>query len=321
MKIGILEERFLDHTVELDVIKEAGFEPVEIPADAAERSREMLGDLSGLLVNLTPVTAELLAQMPSLKVVSRYGVGADSVDIGAARQQGVTVLVQPGVSTEEVADHALALIMACTRGIVDRDRAVRNGGWNVEPPERLRRIGGRTVGIIGFGRIGKAVAKRLTGFAPKRIVVSDPLLGPQLIRDSGGEPLALADLLSVSDVVTLHLPLTEKTARIIDAQALGRMKSGAFLINTSRGGLVDTEAVIDALDRGDLAGFAADSFEQEPPDDVEPLTRHKRVVMTDHCAWASEQSVSALKRATAVSACRYLAGERSGLHPAPGSTL
>jgi D-3-phosphoglycerate dehydrogenase len=260
-----------------------------------------------LINQYAPVTARVFEALPSLRLVVRYGVGVDNVDVAAATRHGVWVANVPDYGTEEVADHAIALALSLLRGVARLDRSVRDGRWNYEDAQPLRRLRTLTHGVVGCGRIGSAVAARAAGLQ-MRVLACDvrpdrPAPGTSI------EKVSFEELLGVADVVSLHATLDAKSAKLIGEAALAAMKPSAVLVNTARGGLVDTAALLAALDAGEIAGAALDVLEVEPPQELgRRLLEHPRVVATPHAAWYSEESLVALKTEVAREAVRVLDG-------------
>ncbi|MFW5995494.1 MAG: C-terminal binding protein [Spirochaetia bacterium] len=306
--IGVLEERYASHEIERAVIESAGHRMLDIEPDKGEWA-DWLAEVDGLLVNLTPIGREELERLPRLKAISRYGVGVDAIDLSEASAHGVAVLNQPAIMVAEVSDHTIALWLACMRQIVPRDAAVRRGEWNIRTPAPTRRLQGGVFGMIGFGRVGRAVAVRLKVFSPERILVYDPYVDDQEILDAGCVPVAFDQLIAESGTISLHAPLTDETRDMINGETIARMKRGACLLNTSRGGLVDEDAVVHALEDGQLHSVGFDVFPEEPPASSR-LLRHPGAVFTDHCAWYSVQSQVDLQRAAAEAIVAYLDGNR-----------
>jgi phosphoglycerate dehydrogenase-like enzyme len=232
-----------------------------------------------------PVTADILAAAPRLRLLHKWGVGIDNVDLDAARAQGVAVARTTGSNAVPVAEFAVGLMLALGRSIPRADASTKAGGWDKQGQwRRSRLLGGKTVGIIGFGAIGRMVARRLAGFEVT-------LLYHSRRRLDAGEEAALGvawreldELLAECDVVTLHCPLTPQTVGLIGAPQLARMKPGALLINTARGGVVDEAALVAALRSGHLGGAAVDVFDMEPPPPDHPLLSCDNVIVTPHCA-------------------------------------
>jgi D-3-phosphoglycerate dehydrogenase / 2-oxoglutarate reductase len=259
-----------------------------------------------LINQYAPITAEVLDALPTVELVVRYGVGVDNVDVEAATRRGVWVANVPDYGTDEVADHALALALALLRGVTVYDRSVRAGGWEYQDARPLRRRSELTFGVVGCGAIGQAVAARAAAFGP-RVIGADVFDG----RPPGPiERVELAELLAVSDVISLHATLDENSRGLLGEQTLAACKPTAVVVNTARGGLLDTTALLAALDAGAIAGAALDVLDPEPPDAAtrEALARHPRVILTPHAAWYSEESFVQLKTEVAREAVRVLQG-------------
>lgn len=266
------------------------------------------------------VDAELLARMPRCRVIVRAGVGFDAIDLAAAGARGIPVCNVPDYGTSEVADHAIALLLALCRGIVGYTTAIAAdpiAGWDWRPAPLVRRLRGSTLGVIGLGRIGLATARRARGL-DMRVVFFDPYLPDGADQATGLErALTLGELLEVSDAVTLHCPHTAETDRLIDAAALQRLRPHAVLINTARGRCVDTGALARALREGRLAGAALDVLPAEPPLPGDPLIEawrggdpalRQRLIVTPHAAWYSPEGQADLRRKSARTAVEALAG-------------
>jgi D-3-phosphoglycerate dehydrogenase / 2-oxoglutarate reductase len=246
-----------------------------------------------LLTQYAPVTATVLDALPDCRAVGRYGVGVDNIDVAAARARGMAVISVPDYSLEEVANHTIALILAAARGIVALHDSVRAGCWDFRAAGPLRRSSEQVLGIVGLGHIGAAVASRARaiGFT---VAGYDPVQSV-----TGVSPLSLPELLSASDIVTLHAPLTDATRHLLNDGTFALMKPGAVLVNTARGGLVDTAALRRALDAGRIGGAALDVTDPEPLEPGDPLLRDGRVIITPHTAFYSEESLAELKRRAA----------------------
>ncbi|MDX3128376.1 C-terminal binding protein [Streptomyces europaeiscabiei] len=296
-----------DDSVERSVIEAAGHTLVTGPAEpaSAETVEELVAEHrpAGILTCWAPVSAAAIETSPDLRIVARLGVGLDNIAVEAATDRGVWVTNVPDYCVEEVADHAVGMVLAWTRGLALFDRDVRAGRWN-PAGARLRRLSTLTCGVVGYGRIGRATAGRLGAFGC-RILAHDP----HPPKDAPGvEMVGLEELLRRSDVVILHLPLTPDTHHIIGSGQLALMRRGGLLVNVSRGGLVETDAVIKALDSGHLDGAAFDVLESEPhvPDG---LLAQPGALLTPHVAFSSDSSVTELRRRAAEEVVRILAGQ------------
>jgi D-3-phosphoglycerate dehydrogenase len=294
---GVDPERAVldDHDVELRVLQ------CQTPDEVAAQA----GDAEVLINQYVPITGAVLDALPRCRLVVRYGVGVDNVDVEAATERGVWVANVPDYGRDEVADHTLALALSVLRGVVVLDRSVRDGVWDLEAARPLRRLSVLTWGVVGCGAIGRGVAARAAGLGMR--VLGHDL--PGVASEPPIERVGLEGLLEGADVVSLHAALTSESHHLIGAAALARMRPTAFLVNTARGGLVDAAALLAALDAGELAGAALDVLEGEPPDELGwRLARHPRVVATPHAAWYSEEAFHTLKSEVAREALRVLEG-------------
>lgn len=255
---------------------------------------EAAQDCEAILFADTRFTESLFTALPNLKMISRRGIGIDTVDLEAATRHGVTVCNCAHYGTYDVAEHTVALILSLLHSIPRYDKAVKDSNhWSTDGVPYARRLSRRKLGIIGFGRISKWICRLLSGFGME-ILVYDPYLPPETPMEPGITPVALDTLLSESDIISLNAPLTKETRHMINAEAIGRMKDGVLLINTSRGALMDEAALIKALESGKVGGAALDVFETEPFADSCKLRSFPNVVLTPHVAWRSEEAIEAL---------------------------
>ena len=275
---------------------------------AQQRALAMNADV--IVPGFATVDAPLVEGARSLRLVHKWGIGIDRIDLDVLRRRGIALAITAGANAAPVAELAVALMLAVYRRIPYVNRAMREGLWpNPQMRESCYQIAGKTVGLVGFGQIGRMVARRLAGF-DARIVYFDPMRA-----DSDTEarlqasPLALDELLAQSDIVSLHLPLTMQTGRLIDAASIARMKDGAVLINTARGGLVDEAALYDALRAGKLRGAGLDAFDPEPPAADNPLLSLDQVVVTPHAGGGVFDNVGPVARHVFGNIERFLRGE------------
>jgi D-3-phosphoglycerate dehydrogenase / 2-oxoglutarate reductase len=297
-----------DTSIEREVIEGAGFTLVAGPATPAPAGEiEALvvkHQPAGILTNWAQVSARAIASSPALKIVARLGVGLDNIAVEEATRRGIWVTNVPDYCFEEVSDHSVGMLLAFTRGLLHFDREVRAGRW--EPATaQLRRMRTLTCGIVGFGRIGRSTAQKLSGFGARVLAYTR---SPSK-EDGDVEFVALDDLLRRSDAVVVHIPLTGETKHLLNRQALALMKRGAFLINVSRGAVIDTQALIESLRSGHLGGAALDVLEDEP--NVPPeLLALPNVLLTPHVAFTSDASLRELRRWASEEVVRVLQGER-----------
>jgi D-3-phosphoglycerate dehydrogenase len=273
---------------------------------------ERLDGVAATVAGLEPYTERVFAAAPDLQVVARMGVGHENVDVPAATRHGVAVAMAFGTNHDAVADHALALMAAATHRILEYDRRVRQGTWGSLLHGSLHET---AVGIVGFGRIGRAAAKRCLGFTME-ILVADPVAEADTVARLGYRLVDLDELLRRSDIVSLHAPLTPETRHLIDGRRLGLMKPTAILVNTARGELVDEAALVAALEGGRLAGAGLDVFEVEPLPEG-PLRRMQQVVLTPHVAGVSAASLEAMT----ARCCENIIAILRGRDPGPGLVL
>lgn len=264
----------------------------------------LMGDSVAAIVSTDPFTERAISANPNLRVIARIGVGTDSIDLGAARAGRVAVTITPGMNAAPVADHTLALILALVRKVVAQDASMKSGRWDRVGALTPGELPGKTVGLIGVGTIGRAVAARLRGFQVELLYYD------AFVADLAGleKVEGLDELLQRSDIVSIHAPLTDATRHLIDAAAVARMKPGAFLINTSRGGLVDQEAVFASLRNGHLGGAGLDVFAEEPPG-AAGLDGVPNLVCSAHIGGLSHESLRRMTRSATDSVLAVLKGE------------
>jgi D-3-phosphoglycerate dehydrogenase len=297
MRVLVTDAEYEHLDIEAEVLGGAGIELVTARCSTAAEVIAAAPDVDAVLVQYAPITAEVLDALPRLRLVSRYGVGVDVVDEEAARSRGVWVCNVPDYGTAEVALHTVGMLLAILRNLAGHDRHVRGGSWNYRLGGRLPRSGGLTLGVVGLGRIGRMTWERAAPWFGSSVGY-DPFL-PDAAWPAGIERVDLAELFARSNAVTLHLPLTGETRGLVGADLLGRMPTGSYLVNTARGGLVELDAVLSALDDGRLAGVALDVLPEEPPAPDHPVLSHPRALVTPHVAWYSEESEVELRRKAA----------------------
>jgi D-3-phosphoglycerate dehydrogenase / 2-oxoglutarate reductase len=268
-----------------------------------------LARADALLVRETPIDRAAIERLERCRVIVRYGIGVDNIDLEAARERRIHVANTPGYGVDEVSTHALALLLAVARRIVPRDRAVRAGGWGFGQSEPMYPLTGCVLGVIGFGAIARAFVDKMAAFSPRRVLIADPYVDA---LPAGLERADVATVCREADVISLHAPLTPETRHLVGAPELVLMKPTAILVNTGRGGLVDEAALVAALRAGRPFGAGLDVFEREPFATDHPLAELDNVVLSDHTAWYSEASVRELQTRAAQEVARVFAGERPG---------
>lgn len=274
-----------------EILQAGGFEVTTVPTDVDLRKEphrvvEQVQGYDAVIAGAEPYTREVLEQLPELKVISRYGVGYDAVDLEACDDLGKVVTITPGVNHHSVAEQAFALIMGIARLSRSQDQAVRRGKWEWHLTPR---VWGSTIGIMGMGRIGQAVATRAIGMG-MQVLAYDPFPNQTFADEHQIKLVDLDTLLTQSDYVTLHLPVTPDTIDIINRDTLAKMKSGSVLINTARGGLVDEVALVEALESGHLRAAGLDVFKKEPLPVESPLIKLENVLLSCHTGGLDQES-------------------------------
>ncbi len=303
-----------DHTFDPLDIEQRILEPIGAVLEAhqcktVEQLLPLVADADAVLTQFSPLSAQVIAAMKKTRVIVRYGIGVDNVDLEAAKERGIPVCNVPDYCIDEVADHTLAFLLACTRQVVSNCVGVRDGKWSLAVPlSEMKALRNTTVGVVGFGRIGQAVVRRLQPFGAS-IRVFDPFVDSKAIESAGAAAMPLDELLHTSDVITLHCPSTAQTRRIVNAERLASMKRGSILVNLARGDLVDTPALVAALQSGRLAGAALDVCDPEPIPPGHPLLRMPNVILAPHVASTSARAVRTLRETAAALVAKRLRGE------------
>jgi D-3-phosphoglycerate dehydrogenase len=264
---------------------------------------------NALLVQWAPITAEVVEHLPDCKCIVRYGIGVDNVDLIAAKEKGIVVCNIPDYAIDEVADHALALALACNRLLVPTDRRLREGTWKIIPPGKVVGLRGARFAVAGFGRIGRAVLDRAKAFGCVPCAY-DPFVSDEALAGAGVQRLSLEELFATTDLVSLHLPLNAETRHLVSQERLQSMRPTAVLVNTSRGGLIDTVALAKELEAGTISAAGLDVYEIEPLAADHPLRQSRTAILTSHTAWYSEASIPRLQQLAGEEIARAIRGEK-----------
>jgi D-3-phosphoglycerate dehydrogenase len=307
-KFVITDCGFPTIAIEREIIENAGGQLAAFQCKTEEDVIAAAKDAAAILVQWAPLTRAVMQELPRCKVIVRYGIGIDNIDLDAARVRGIKVCNVPDYCIDEVADHTLALAMSLARQLPMIDQLVRQGVWKIVPPRSMLASRQMTFATIGYGRIARAVLDRARG-CKFRLATCDPYLpvGTELPPDI--QLLDMDKALRTADIVSLHLPLTEATRHLINEEALSKMKSTSLLLNTARGGVVNTVELAAVLRRAQIAGAALDVFEQEPLEGDHPLRKCTNVLLTSHIGWYSELSQPQLQRMAADEAVRAIKDE------------
>jgi D-3-phosphoglycerate dehydrogenase len=308
--VAVTDDRYGTYYEERAVLAEIGAVLVVNDFKNEDEAIISLQDADGVLVNLFPMTRKVIETLKRCRVLSRYGVGYDNVDVPAATERGIWVARVPDYCIEDVSDQALALLLSCVRGVAYKDRGVRAGRWNMHKEVPTRRVAGKVLGLVGYGAIARCLHRKTAGFGLARVLVHDPYVDAATLRRAGAEPADLALLLRESDFVSVHVPLGPETRGMIGVRELALMRPTAILVNTSRGPVVDEQALAAALAARRVAAAGLDVFETEPLAADSPLRRLEHVVLCDHAGWYSEESVPELKTKAARNVAAVLSGGR-----------
>lgn len=309
-RIAILEPGYRDYEEEKRVLAEFSPEITVVKAGAGlEEAKKAVAGADAIMVREAPVGAELLKAARGCAVVVRYGVGVDNIDLEAARALGIKVANVPDYGSDDVAEHALALMLAATRRVATRDRDVRAGRWNIGQDEPMPRITGKNLGVLGYGRIAKRFIAKASGLGFERIYVTDPVLEDEEAKKAGVAKAPLEELLSKSDFISVHVPLNKSTRHMIGRAQIALMRPNAVVVNAGRGGIIDEQALAEALAEGRIFAAGIDTFEQEPPKKDNPLLRLSNTVLSDHTAWYTSESVIELQHKAAMEVLRAFRGE------------
>ena len=309
-KVVVTDWTFPDLSIEEQILSRSNVSLVGKQCKSAADLISLVSDADAVITQFAKIDATVIGAMKNARVIVRYGIGVDNVDLEAARARGIPVCNVPDYCMDEVADHTLAFILATTRQIVPNTLHLRAGKWGLATPlASMQSLKNVTVGVIGFGRIGREVGRRLAAFKC-RVLVFDPVVSATEISKAGAEAAKSFDhLLAESDIVTLHCPSTLQTRRMFSAEAFRRMKRGAIFINVARGDLTDSAALVAALQSGTLGGAALDVFDPEPIPADHPILKLPNVILTAHIASASPPAVRKLRESAATLALRAVRGE------------
>ncbi len=299
---------FGDLQIEQEILQQLDGQVLHFAGTHSPEAQAAMQTADAVMVTIQPVSAELIATLQRCRLICRVGTGLDAIDLDAAAQRGIWVTYVPDYSIDEVSTHAISLLLTQARGIYHLIASTRAGKWDNTRGGTVYRLKGQTLGLIGCGRIGQAVTAKALGLGLK-VIVHDPFMDAQIIRDCGAEAVDFETLLREADFISLHTPLTEANRHIINAASLAQMKPTAYLINTARGPLIDEDALLHAVQSGQIAGAALDVLTVEPPAPDHPLLHEPRILVTPHSAWYSEAAKVDVRVRGAEEVVRVLNGE------------
>ena len=307
-KVLITDYAWASIEPERQVLAEIGAELIAAETGEEAELLTLAPTMDGILTCWKPVREPVIAAAKKCQIIGRCGIGLDNIDVEAATEHGIVVTNVPAYCMDEVSAHAMGLLLACARKIPRFDRNVRKGTWDQNIGPAMRRIRGKTLGVIGFGRIARSIVPKAKAFG-LTINVCSPRTDPALIQQHGAQKVSFSELLATSDFITIHAPLTPETQHLFSHAEFQAMKPTAILINTARGGIVDTAALTAALRNAEITGAGLDVLETEPPDESEELLTFDNVVVTPHAAFMSEESILDLEVAAATCVVQVLTGK------------
>ncbi|SHE75671.1 D-3-phosphoglycerate dehydrogenase [Caldanaerobius fijiensis DSM 17918] len=307
LKVVVTDYEYADLRYEEEVLKKAGIKLIPAQCRTEDELISACKDADGLLNQYAQITRRVIEALVKCRVIGRYGVGVNTIDMEAATDKGICVVNVPDYCVDEVSDHALALLLACARKVVLLNNSVKNGRWDYKISKPINRSRGKVLGIVGFGRIPRALAQKAKaiGFS---LLVYDPYITSTDAEAYGAKLVELEELMAKSDFVSVHAPLTKQTYHMIGEKELSLMKPSAFIINTARGPVIDEEALIKVLKEGRIAGAGLDVLEEEPTPRDNPLLTMDNVIITPHVAWYSEEAEVELRTKAAQGVVDVLLG-------------
>ncbi|MBM4237289.1 MAG: C-terminal binding protein [Euryarchaeota archaeon] len=309
LKVVITDYIYGEPDEERRILEKIGAELELHECRSEEEVLEAAKDADGILNTYAPVSRRVIEGLRRCRVVVRYGIGFDTIDLEAATEKGIVAVNIPTYCIDEVADHTLALILSAARKVVAYDRIVREGKWDWRDARPIHRLRNQTLGLIAVGRIGRALIERAKPLG-LRIIASDPYVPDEKMREMGAEPVTLEKLLAESDIVSVHTPLTKETRHMLRYEQFRKMKRSAILVNTSRGPVIKVPDLARALEEGLIAYAALDVLEKEPPGRDDPILRQENLVLTPHASFYSEGSVREVKITASEEVVRVLTGRR-----------
>lgn len=306
-RVVVSDARHADYDIERELLKTIDAELEICHCVTAKDVAAQCADADGILLDMAPMDAAAIAGLKKCKIINRYGVGYDNVDVKAANDAGIVVTNVPDYCAEDVSDHALALLMACLRDVARRDRMVRQGAWNLQ--RTSFRLQGKVLGVLGFGRIARALVRKCAGFALSKVMVYDPYVPAEACEAAGVVKASLEDVMRQADFLSLHMPVTPETTGMLNKETLALMKPTAIVVNTGRGPLIDDEAMIEALQNRRILCAGLDTHNHEPLQAESPYLRLDNVILTDHTAYSTVEGVEELKTKSAQNIVDVLTGK------------
>ena len=308
-KVIVTDDRFDNYDAEREALSQVDADLVVYDCKSQQEVIEAVKDADGVLLNLHTIKGDEIAAMTKCKVISRYGIGYDNVDVDAATAKGIWVARVPSYGADEaVSDQAMALLLDCIRRTTVKHNRIMGGEWNMMGDYKIHMLRASVFGIIGLGKIGTVLARKLSGFEPKEIIAYDPYKDADTMKEKGVRKVELEELLQQADCISIHCPLNDETKHMIDKAQFAKMKDSAILINTARGGIVSETALEKALREHRIAGAGVDVFEADPLPMDSPLRKVDNLVISDHIGFYTEECINTLKSRAAQNIAEVLKG-------------
>ena len=307
MKVVVTDFEYKSLEPEQEVLNKIGVKLTTAQCRTEEEVIEIARDADAIINQYAPITERVIENLEKCKVIARYGVGVNTIDVNAATERGIIVSNVTDYCIDEVSDHAFALLMSAARKVVQLNTAVKNGVWNFNEGVPIFRLRNRVLGLVGFGQIPQSLAKKAQAFG-MQVIAYDPFISIEVAENFNAKLVSLDQLCREADFVSIHAPLNEHTKGLISTCELEAMKKETFIINTARGPVIDEAALINALQKGEIAGAALDVVDNEPIEKGNPLLNMDNVILNPHVAWYSEEAQDELKRKTAQNVVDVLNG-------------
>ncbi|UJL47421.1 C-terminal binding protein [Virgibacillus sp. NKC19-16] len=299
MKVVITDHEYKDLRFEDKILDHEDIEVIKMQCKTEDEVIEACHDADAIMNLYAPISRRVIENLKNCKVITRYGVGVDTIDLDAATEHGICIGNVPDYGVDEVSDHALALILSLLRKITTSNQIVKNGTWDVNLSKPIRRLNKLTIGLVGFGNIPRRLAMKVQALG-LNVIVSDPFVSEDIAKESNVTLVSLEELCESSDLISVHVPLTASTKGMIGKEQFGMMKKGVYLVNTARGPVVDEDALLEAIESGVVAGAGLDVIETEPINPDHPFLKMENVTLTPHMAGYSEESAEEMRSKTAL---------------------
>ncbi|SFJ52246.1 D-3-phosphoglycerate dehydrogenase [Halobacillus dabanensis] len=299
MKVVITDHEYEDLRYEESELKHQDIELVKMQCKTEDEVIESCHDADGIINLYAPISRRVIESLTKCKVITRYGVGVDTIDLEAATEKGILIGNVPDYGVDEVSDHALALIMSLLRKITTSNQQVKNGAWDVNHSKPIRRLNTLTIGLVGFGNIPRRLAEKIQVLGIN-VIVSDPFLSEEIAEERNVTLVSLEELCKISDLISVHAPLNDTTRGMIGKEQFGLMKKGVYLVNTARGPVIEEDALLEALENGVVAGGGLDVIDSEPIAPNHPFLTMENIILTPHMAGYSEESAAEMRTKTAL---------------------